>query len=105
MNRSRRLELDTDSHTSRRATSAAPMLGLEHWRSDPVARRFMVHRPAEQVALRHKRFTEAVLYRTPYGGAIILQTADRLVLAMDYCDLDDLEYHWRETLRHYAGVL
>lgn len=108
-NKTRQLRLD-ESRTARRvvaepAITQPLMLGLTPWHADPVAQRYTTAQPSERAVLRNKTFAEALLYRTLDGGAIILQTVDRRVLAMNYCNHDDLEYHWRETLSYYAGVV
>lgn len=83
--------------------TAQVMPGLDPWHADPVARRFMATQPTERVQLRHKTFSEAILFSGVDGGAIVMQTPDKRVLALDYCDPDELDARWNETLRHYAG--
>lgn len=89
------------------ATLAAPGrdAGFTAWHTDPVARCYLAVEPSAREKLKHPTFTDALLYRGANGGAVVLQTHDQRVLAMDYNDPDELEFQWRETLLFYAGIL
>jgi hypothetical protein len=87
-----------------RSVEQGVCINLPHFAASPVARRYVHRTPIVRLPLMHKTFAAVSLYRDGEGGgAIILQTAQLRVLALDYSSDRDLDDAWQDTVKHYLA--